>query len=1102
MRDETYPFEFVPLLKNGKQCDGFIISSRIANPQDLAIIQNNDTDNLPVPTYKVYNTAFVTGTSPNYDGSSTYEGEWQFGEFAYTESTELIPCNDIYGNLQNTPIRHHKFPDNLISNHFDKDGYIYPIGVKIDVQQIVDAINNSSLTQEQKDNIAGFKITRGNRANNKSIKAKGIVRNVGKYIKDEQTFYFPNYPYNDLSADPFISSEQTTNDQGSKNQLEAFDETSLYRYVFNSPDTSFFQPSLGSHLKIESLLSGTSQTHFVPVQKHSQYKFLTFGAYVTSLAAGVGVGFATGLLGWKVFGLTDGGSIFDGPAALASFQTFLDIIDKVSPRINFAYQSNSIGNYDNTSPVQNTGNKIRSLNVASYLSPGMQSVSDDGIVNNFQRESSVYLKTSLPLVAPYITDNSRIINSDNGCNQTITTSTISSYYASIKNTLTAQWGQLYSYETIDTGYQKLIDLNTTTYTPETIFGGDVFINKFAFKTKLPLFIDNRVGNVDDSDIDYRQFNNVGFPTYWMSTDSENSSPISGFFASIASFVEQIFGIKQNNFDCIPGGIKFYQQGKFYLFVYGIPYFYVESEVNTDIRQAYNASDGEFFPHVSSSIPDYWLQEINTSIKFDNSYNYNKTYSKQNKENVFTHLPTDFSNSLCTTSYPFRAIFSEPRTDSPNPSLRNNWLIYKPASYFDFPQNYGNLISLDGIENKQVLVRFENRTLLYNALLTAPTSAGSVYLGKTLFSQEVPPLDYADTDLGYIGSQHKFLLKTEYGDITTDSKRGQVFLIQGQKATDLTAEGVSKFFTEYLDFQILKYFPGINIDNHYNGVGLHGVYDSKYNRLILTKLDYKPLVSSIIYKNGIFVENNQQIELTDTNYFCNYSFTASYDFDIQAWASFHSYIPNFYVGEANYFYSGKNNNIASLWRHSTSITKYNSFYGEIAPYIIEYPFAYKYNDEILQSVQDYSKVLQYTDWEEYVETDDYYFNKCILSNNQQTSGILLLTKKPQNNLSLYNTYPKYNTDSKEILFTKSNNFYQLNTFWSVTISPKQSIWKKSCTNLSIQKELNQSNCNYGKRSYNKAPMMAKDLKIRLILDNRDDILIRSQFVTAPTMESKK
>jgi hypothetical protein len=84
---------------------------------------------------------------------------------------------------------------------------IYPIGVKIDVQQVGFAIQSSSLTSEEKASIVGFKIVRGNRSTNKSIIAKGILRNVGKYEREGTFFYYPNYPYNDLSKDPFLLEE-------------------------------------------------------------------------------------------------------------------------------------------------------------------------------------------------------------------------------------------------------------------------------------------------------------------------------------------------------------------------------------------------------------------------------------------------------------------------------------------------------------------------------------------------------------------------------------------------------------------------------------------------------------------------------------------------------------------------------------------------------------------------------------------------------------------------------------------------------------------------------------------------------------------------------
>ena len=48
-----------------------------------------------------------------------------------------------------------------------------------------------------------------------------------------------------------------------------------------------------------------------------------------------------------------------------------------------------------------------------------------------------------------------------------------------------------------------------------------------------------------------------------------------------------------------------------------------------------------------------------------------------------------------------------------------------------------------------------------------------------------------------------------------------------------------------------------------------------------------------------------VSLTDLTYFCNKSWTLSLDTDTNTWISFHSYLPNFYIGENNYFYSGLN-----------------------------------------------------------------------------------------------------------------------------------------------------------------------------------------------------
>jgi hypothetical protein len=1274
MRDEVYAFDLVFILKNGYQTDRFPLIGRAPIESDLTIISNTDAlfeesvceEPSGKPRWQVYNTATVLGIDPAYDPSDEcYQGPYQYGEFAYWESTETYPCNeDVWGPLQGQKIRHPKFPDNSISHHHDSAGNIFPLGIRIDSQQLQQLIKDSDLTEEEKNNIAAVKVVRGNRANSKSVIAKGILYNVGRYFKEDTVYYYPNYPFNDLRPDPFISTERNgdigaqiyssfeqqqsvgggpigpvtqfyeadippntwkaPNDvvtvlmQGSfggtdtnvkkrlsvrwngtqiyqselltvtesnsytltvkmtrigndridikytlqifgqnsrtinttgfitgvnfniahtvslfgqsqifsiqpgsaqdgdvmansieigykaapvlgfdPNLLNGFDTPeSTVRYTFHSPDTSFYQPYLGNILKLESVEHGVTRSHFVEVEKHSRYRFPSLESYLVALGVGIAIGFASGTYGVST-------NPFSGAAAFTAFQVFNDIVFRLLPRKNMTYSFNSVGNYTTSKPIPNdTGNKVRMLDIAAYLISGMQGIGDTHIVNNYQRESSVYLRTTRGLPFPNTivgvpTDNSRFTLGEVGCIEQFYVRNISSYYASIKNIVPDQYGQIYSYEAVDTGFQLEIDLTTelTGNTLKDIFGGDTFINKFAFKRKLPFFIDNRVNFPDDSDVFYDELGNVGYPRYWFSTDVKRGD--GGAFN-----IGALFGVKINNFDC-ENSAFFYDAGKIYLFAYGIVNFFVESQVNVDLRQAYNNEEGDYWPHVGSDVPDKWLQEANVPIVYDNTYTYNKTFSKQNTENVFTTLPVDFDPTEdCVYNFPNRAIYSERQQDVVN-YKKNNWRIYRPAALYDFPLNFGKLTAIDGIETRQLLARFENRTQLYNSLLTTASSIGEIYLGQQIFNPNIPPVDFASTDQGYTGSQHKFILNTEFGHVWVDSKRGDVFVMGGKGIEDISNEGVKLFLTNNLPFQIKEAFPDYNIDNNFKGVGLHGVYDTKYNRIIITKLDYKPLTDGITYDSStdVFTLGGQEISLDDPSYFCDVSFTISYSFISKSWVSFHSYLPNYYIGGTNEFYTGRND-LGSAWLHNIAEATYNNFYGTIEPYIIEVPFAYKYQDEILQSVKDYSKVNKMINAHTYIQTNNNFFNKAVVYNDQQCSGVLNLIPKPLNNLSSYLQYPKYNADSKDILFVKSDNFYNYNGFWDIVKDYNEPIWLPDCTSNSENKILNDSNLDYASRTFKKYPLRAKDCRIRHILDDRSDVRITSQLLATETQTSYK
>ena len=256
---------------------------------------------------------------------------------------------------------------------------------------------------------------------------------------------------------------------------------------------------------------------------------------------------------------------------------------------------------------------------------------------------------------------------------------------------------------------------------QIVFGGDTFISRFAFKTKLPFFIDNRVDAPDDSQIFSMMRLVICLSKIWHSarsilSDYHCSSKVMYylrilFHLKLITLIVLIVNYLDNMLlSCSRNPGRTFYDGYFYLFAYGIPNFYCESSYNVDLRQAFNNREGDFWPHVSTSIPDDWVQESYVSIAYDNTYYYNVTFSKQNKENIFTHLPADWKTDFCFTNYPFRAIYSDAQNIDADNRV-NNWLTYRAVSYFDFPQNYGKLTSLDGIQNKAILARFENKIFI-------------------------------------------------------------------------------------------------------------------------------------------------------------------------------------------------------------------------------------------------------------------------------------------------------------------------------------------------------------------------------------------------------
>jgi hypothetical protein len=783
----------------------------------------------------------------------------------------------------------------------------------------------------------------------------------------------------------------------------------------------------------------------------------------------------------------------------------LDTIKTLLPYKNYSIQYNSVGKYNNYTCVPE-GNRVRRITKSAYLDPFIQNV-DEPItdttaetikINNWQRESSVYLKIGTPLAVPAKVDDSRVTmdqqfaalsaadrfdSLDKRFNRTV-----SSYYASVKRNVPNQYGQICNIEYLETNSCSFKLATFYTDCELTVFGGDTFIGRFGLKRKMPFFTHTMCGLQNGSDVLYSDLGNVAFPNYYFNTEQPLFERMGNHSISIndlESTLQAIVGTNQTRLDAKTPKF-FYQNGYAHMFNYGIPYFLVESDINVDYRHGQNNLEKDFYPH-NSDLKN-WLDEEQVPIKNDNYYFYNRTYSKQNKETpICTSCILDIKELTCQNPSDNRLIYSEP-TDAEDKN--DNWLIFKANSKYDFPLKLGRLITADGIENDKVLVRFTKGTQIFNAYNTLQATGENIQVGTGGMFQ-TRPQDMATTKLGYAGTQHRDILHTEYGHIWGDGKSGQIFNLAGG-ITELTDESVANWFKENLPFQLQKDFPTIaidDLDNNLYGIGLHYCFDKRFKRILVTKLDYKVIDVKVKYDevNKIFYildedSNHVEVQLRNPKYFCNKSWTVSYFIPEKAWVSFHSYRPNFYVQNVDSFDSAfTRTDTQKLYTHNITNKSYQVFYGKLEPFIVEFLAKKAINNNFVHSFEYNLDVIRYHN-----EFDTFYnrqktFNKGILYNERQCSSLLEFVVSDPENMAESNQYPKRTSIGYQVLTTNSENLWRFNDFWDVVSKQTNNMpfFNYDCNN--VDKKLNYKALNNNREELDRAGLRQHMLRARLIND---------------------
>lgn len=558
----------------------------------------------------------------------------------------------------------------------------------------------------------------------------------------------------------------------------------------------------------------------------------------------------------------------------------------------------------------------------------------------------------------------------------------------------------------------------------------------------------------------------------------------------------------------------------------------ETEINTSLRQGFNINYPSYFKY-DRDINVYFRDKIMTynndctdserkgngqyncylynGATLPEIYHYNKDYSRQNKESVYFPLDRTYKCcSDCNEIFKKRIIWSNISTQE---EKSDNYKIFLPNNYKDIEGETGNITDLF-VFNNQLFIHTEE------GLYLAPTTLQErinnnllTYIGTGEFLS-LPLQKVIDDSHSSAGNQHKWAtLKTREGILYICENERKIY-IYDKGITDLENFGIRTFLNDNLELKLntlIKQYTGKDYVHKNNtsidfGIGFITTYDSNYDRILITKIDYDiadeyidsfhilenttmtglcySLVTNKFYYQNTITEEVLIINGFDNQYFKNKSFTLSYSLENKSFTSWHSYLP--------YFYIYNNNTFSSLYKTNNKIMKHDDYKSFCKFNDINHDFIIDYissNNPIENSI--YNDVTLHTKATKningnLVEDRNITFNKVILYNNEQCSGLLNLIPKDKDTIDyLHNQV----INDNDVIINRVENKWQFNNFRDYridyTIPIFSSSWNDIKNNYFIDKVLNTSSISFNKNWYELQSFNDKYLGIRLIFSNFDN-----------------
>lgn len=730
------------------------------------------------------------------------------------------------------------------------------------------------------------------------------------------------------------------------------------------------------------------------------------------------------------------------------------------------------------------GNRRRVIDTLNYIGPQLTDFNTNFRVNNLYRSRTVAASLTAPYANPTVADRTRYRVSDvtsanfledptkfeiTGANVAGGGQIASSHYVALKQRINNQYGQLINIVQVPVSTCTVSIINPATgiaFTTPTqtgvLFGGDTYLGRYTEKNSFFYFYEWLYNQNDGAQLDYKSHRMLPHPRYWANfNEFETSDFTSSAISSIASFsfsglqVPSSFynldGLPAQNFtwsNFISGlsAVKLsVKDAWFYLFNSGVRDFFVESEVNVDLRDWGNTDTEVYYdPYRYTDTKAMFDTAI---IKAGNFYKYDASLSVAR---LFTNYTSwaqtqarDYDPFLAETCYvyrPRRAIYSLPAQFE---GRRDNWLIYLANNYYDF---LSRVTCIKPINKNGAVIFFESASPVeFQGTDQLQTDLGTkLTIGDGgLFSQPMQALTNADRPYEYGSCQNRLsVMNTPAGVFFMSQNQGKIFqLTNGIR--EISNQELKWWFASYLPYKLTELFPDFQLtDNPVIGIACQSVYDNENGLAYFCKKDYtlQPgfTASQFQYTGGntfTYIPTGLSIQLGDPLYFQDASWTVSYDTKTNAWLGWHDWHPELLMPGKNTFMSIVTNTISGrgeIWVHNERCDLYCNYYG------IDYPFEVEYmtNDpqqiNTLRSIEYHMEVYKYdVNCYDRFHVLDYNFDDAVIYNTEQCSGLLRMTPTPRNNPGLLIQYPIVNPTFIEILYSKEENKYRFNQFWDIT-----------------------------------------------------------------------